>query len=287
MILQREYNRDDFINQIISRPFCTDDFKRDGIYRVNKRQALNKVYIEHNNDSFINSIVFDIDTETAAIAWQDASIPMPNFITQNPANGHAHLFYALSSPVCITDNAKRKPQILLKGVVEGLTSRLGADNRYTGKITKNPLNPRWRTFWNDTERYELNYLREFIDEKNKVKKQVKRSAIAEGRNTALFDNLRFYAYSVVFKYQKQDDFCGFLSALEEEAYSINNAFNDPLGYKEIQHTLKSISDWVWHTFDSDTFSDIQKARRAKRTAKQKQIENDLLTQALSLMNNEE
>ena len=108
MILQKEYSRSDFINQIISRPFCTDDFKRDGIYRTNKRRALNSVYIEHNNDSFINSIVFDIDSDTAAIAWQDADIPKPNFITQNPSNGHAHLFYALSSPVCITENARRK-----------------------------------------------------------------------------------------------------------------------------------------------------------------------------------
>ncbi|MFN2987288.1 replication protein, partial [Escherichia coli] len=79
MILQKEYSRSDFINQIISKPFCTDDFNRDGIYRATKRQALTKIYIEHNNDSFINSIVFDIDTETAAIAWQDANIPMPNF----------------------------------------------------------------------------------------------------------------------------------------------------------------------------------------------------------------
>ncbi|WP_205416025.1 replication initiation protein, partial [Escherichia coli] len=191
MILQKEYSRSDFINQIISRPFCTDDFKRDGIYRTNKRRALNSVYIEHNNDSFINSIVFDIDSDTAAIAWQDANIPKPNFITQNPDNGHAHLFYALSSPVCITENARRKPQKLLKGVIEGLTERLGADPCYTGKITKNPLNPRWRTFWNEQPRFELNYLCEFIDTNKRVKKEVRKSIVAEGRNTALFDTLRF------------------------------------------------------------------------------------------------
>ncbi|MBS6113897.1 MAG: replication initiation protein, partial [Citrobacter freundii] len=172
MILQKEYSRSDFINQIISKPFCTDDFNRDGIYRATKRQALTKIYIEHNNDSFINSIVFDIDTETAAISWQDANIPIPNFITQNPTNGHAHLFYALNSPVCITDNASKKPQVLLKGVVEGLTARLNADSCYTGKITKNPLNPHWRTFWNNTERYELNYLREFVDERKRLTKKV-------------------------------------------------------------------------------------------------------------------
>ena len=282
MILQKEYSRSDFINQIISRPFCTDDFKRDGIYRTNKRRALNSVYIEHNNDSFINSIVFDIDSDTAAIAWQDANIPKPNFITQNPANGHAHLFYALSSPVCITENARRKPQKLLKGVIEGLTERLGADPCYTGKITKNPLNPRWRTFWNEQPRFELNYLCEFIDTNKRVKKEVRKSIVAEGRNTALFDNLRFYAYSIIFKYQKNDDFCGFMSALEEEAENINDSFEDQLCFKEINHTIRSISSWVWGTFDSDTFSDIQKARREKRTIKQKEKTKDKLSMMLMI-----
>lgn len=282
MILQKEYSRSDFINQIISRPFCTDDFKRDGIYRTNKRRALNSVYIEHNNDSFINSIVFDIDSDTAAIAWQDADIPKPNFITQNPANGHAHLFYALSSPVCITENARRNPQKLLKGVIEGLTERLGADPCYTGKITKNPLNPRWRTFWNEQPRFELNYLCEFIDTNKRVKKEVRKSIVAEGRNTALFDNLRFYAYSIIFKYQKNDDFCGFMSALEEEAENINDSFEDQLCFKEINHTIRSISSWVWGNFDSDTFSDIQKARREKRTIKQKEKTKDKLSMMLMI-----
>ena len=282
MILQKEYSRSDFINQIISRPFCTDDFKRDGIYRTNKRRALNSVYIEHNNDSFINSIVFDIDSDTAAIAWQDANIPKPNFITQNPANGHAHLFYALSSPVCITENARRKPQKLLKGVIEGLTERLGADPCYTGKITKNPLNPRWRTFWNEQPRFELNYLCEFIDTNKRVKKEVRKSIVAEGRNTALFDNLRFYAYSIIFKYQKNDDFCGFMSALEEEAEHINDSFEDQLGFKEINHTIRSISSWVWGTFDSDTFSEIQSNRAKKAKGKIKSKTKNKLSRILMI-----
>ena len=282
MILQKEYSRSDFINQIISRPFCTDDFKRDGIYRTNKRRALNSVYIEHNNDSFINSIVFDIDSDTAAIAWQDADIPKPNFITQNPANGHAHLFYALSSPVCITENARRKPQKLLKGVIEGLTERLGADPCYTGKITKNPLNPRWRTFWNEQPRFELNYLCEFIDTNKRVKKEVRKSIVAEGRNTALFDNLRFYAYSIIFKYQKNDYFCGFMSELEEEAEHINDSFEDQLCFKEINHTIRSISSWVWGTFDSDTFSEIQSNRAKKAKGKIKSKTKNKLSRILMI-----
>ena len=104
----------------------------------------------------------------------------------------------------------------------------------------------------------------------------------EGRNTTLFDNLRFFAYSVIFKYQKANDFCGFLSALEQEADVINNEFVTRLHHKEIQHTIKSISEWVWNKFDYETFSDIQKARREKRTIKQKEKTKNKLSKMLMI-----
>ena len=70
-----------------------------------------------------------------------------------------------------------------------------------GQDNKNPLNPRWRTFWNEQPRFELNYLCEFIDTNKRVKK-VRKSIVAEGRNTALFDTLRFYAYSIILNIKK-------------------------------------------------------------------------------------
>lgn len=283
MVLHEQYNRDNFINQIQKLPYCTDNFKRDGIYKAKKSQALHKLYIEHNNESFINSIVFDIDSPTAGIAWSDSGLPKPNIITQNPSNGHAHLLYALSSPVCITDNARRAPIKLLRGITDSFTDRLGADPCYTGKITKNPLNPHWRAFWGNPDKYDLNYLREFSDERKRVAKTpFIRETGTLGRNTTLFDNLRYYAYSVVFKYQKQEDFLGFMSALEEEATIINREFDSPLCFKEISHTVKSVSEWTWNTFDSEQFSDIQKARRAKRTVKQKKQKQDMLAMVLKL-----
>lgn len=259
----QQYNSENFISQISARPFCTDNFKLDGIYRLNKPKALGKIYIEHNNESFINSIVFDIDDDMGAVAWDTAGVPIPNVITQNPANGHAHLFYALASPVCITEKAHKKPQKLLKGVIEGLTDRLGADPCYTGKITKNPLNPQWRTFWNNTEPYELNFLRDFIAEKRLPTKTIVRKTLTEGRNSTLFDLLRLYAYGVVFRYQKAEDYSGFMSALEERATMINDDFSHGLGHKEIWHTVKSITNWTWDNFDHERFSEIQSIRGSR------------------------
>ncbi|MDU4222211.1 MAG: replication initiation protein, partial [Clostridium perfringens] len=259
----QQYNSENFISQISARPFCTDNFKLDGIYRLNKPKALGKIYIEHNNESFINSIVFDIDDDMGAVAWDMAGVPIPNVITQNPANGHAHLFYALASPVCITEKAHKKPQKLLKGVIAGLTDRLGADPCYTGKITKNPLNPQWRTFWNNTEPYELNFLRDFIAEKRLPTKTIVRKTLTEGRNSTLFDLLRLYAYGIVFRYQKAEDYSGFMSALEERATMINDDFSHGLCHKEIWHTVKSITNWTWDNFDHERFSEIQSIRGSR------------------------
>ena len=128
----------------------------------------------------------------------------------------------------------------------------------------------------------MNYLCEFIDTNKRVKKEVRKSIVAEGRNTALFDSLRFYAYSIIFKYQKNDDFCGFISALEEEAEHINDSFEDQLGFKEINHTIRSISSWVWGTFDSDTFSEIQSNRAKKAKGKIKSKTKNKLSRILMI-----
>ncbi|EDZ8702138.1 replication protein [Salmonella enterica subsp. enterica serovar Miami] len=274
----QQYNSENFISQISARPFCTDNFKLDGIYRLNKPKALGKIYIEHNNESFINSIVFDIDDDMGAVAWDMAGVPIPNVITQNPANGHAHLFYALASPVCITEKAHKKPQKLLKGVIAGLTDRLGADPCYTGKITKNPLNPQWRTFWNNTEPYELNFLRDFIAEKRLPTKTIVRKTLTEGRNSTLFDLLRLYAYGIVFRYQKAEDYSGFMSALEERATMINDDFSHGLCHKEIWHTVKSITNWTWDNFDHERFSEIQSIRgsRPKKNGRKQSEINKML-----------
>ena len=274
----QQYNSENFISQISARPFCTDNFKLDGIYRLNKPKALGKIYIEHNNESFINSIVFDIDDDMGAVAWDMAGVPIPNVITQNPANGHAHLFYALASPVCITEKAHKKPQKLLTGVIAGLTDRLGADPCYTGKITKNPLNPQWRTFWNNTEPYELNFLRDFIAEKRLPTKTIVRKTLTEGRNSTLFDLLRLYAYGIVFRYQKAEDYSGFMSALEERATMINDDFSHGLCHKEIWHTVKSITNWTWDNFDHERFSEIQsiRASRPKKNGRKQSEINKML-----------
>ena len=44
-------------------------------------------------------MLFDIDREGGALAWEDNGLPMPAWATINRENRHAHLAYALAAPV--------------------------------------------------------------------------------------------------------------------------------------------------------------------------------------------
>ncbi|WP_204271359.1 replication initiation protein, partial [Citrobacter freundii] len=89
------------------------------------------------------AMVFDVDRPEAATAWQDAptECPRPNWVTQNPRNGHAHLGYVLASPVSRTLKARATPQRFLARIQHGLTMALDADRAYTHRLTKTPDHP--------------------------------------------------------------------------------------------------------------------------------------------------
>lgn len=191
MLIQEEYNRDKYINQIQSWTLCADSFEN-GTYRKPKEKALNKKYIGYNNNYFINGFVFDIDQPSGAIAWDDCGLPKPNIIIQNTANGHAHLLYALKAPVCKTDNARVKPLKLASLIQTGFTDRLKADRAYADVLMKNPINEaEWRTTWGNVEAYDLSYLSEFIPDD--IQEQKRLPSIGLGRNVNLFEDLRHYA----------------------------------------------------------------------------------------------
>lgn len=79
---------------------CTDELAA-GIQHHPRQKALKRAYIDPNPSALVWAMVFDVDRPEAATAWQDAptECPRPNWVTQNPRNGHAHLGYVLASPV--------------------------------------------------------------------------------------------------------------------------------------------------------------------------------------------
>lgn len=262
------YQLDFFTSSVAHYLACSDDFGN--VVRLPKDKAITKPYIAPNNSSFINCLLFDIDKPDAGASWLDNDIAMPNWICQNPLNGHAHYGYMLKTPVSRTLKANESPQRYLARIQQAMTKRLEADTGYAHFLTKTPSHENHRTIWGRSEPFTLDELRNGLDDDLPLKLK-RESAVGEGRNVSLFDDLRFWAYRERLKY---DDFKTWFKACLRYAEQLN-AFQCPLPYGEIKSTAKSVSKWTWLNINEKGFSNIQTKRINKRWQK-----NDLFEKIL-------
>ena len=82
-------------NRLPQAPYCTRG-KGEAVVIRRLQSALRNPLIQINLPVLTWWLVFDIDHPQAAVAWQDAGLPPPNWVAVNPSNGHAHMVYGLS-----------------------------------------------------------------------------------------------------------------------------------------------------------------------------------------------
>jgi hypothetical protein len=147
-----------------------------------------------------------------------------------------------------------------------MRAALEADPGYSGLITKNPVNPHWRTLWSARAGiYDLAYLSEFLDLPKHAPRR-RPEQVGLGRNVTLFDWLRHYAYRAIrgWKRPEQGIYVRWMNHLYDLALQRNGDFANPLDYRECYHIAKSVAKWVWNRFDIDAsdkrFSERQRAR---------------------------
>jgi DNA-binding transcriptional regulator YiaG len=230
-----------FYKNLPNKPYCTNALDAGLIIRQ-KKTAIQMPYIQHNPPSFISSLVFDVDTPDAYFSWFDANLPTPSWISKNRLNGHAHVGYLLATPVCTTHNAKQKIIEYTAKIQQAYSLALGADHGYSGLITKNPCNNTWENHIFDVQAYELGYLADFV-ELQELKTDL-REVSGLGRNCAMFDTVRFWAYKAI-RTHLSVGFDRWHAEVLEQAKSANEAFIQPLPYSEVKATAKSIARWVW------------------------------------------
>lgn len=251
-----------FSSRVPNRPYCTDELGT-GVRIRDKATALAKRYIQVNPPATVGYLVFDVDREGAAFSWEQRNLPAPSWAAINPANGHAHLAYAVETPVVRTDAARLKPLKFLAAIQGAMTMQLGADSGYSGLITKNPLNPSWRVISHDAAVYELHQLAEYVDLKAKP---AKREVTGLGRNCDLFETLRRRAYREVNAFREGGCFDTWNRHILDTARRLNS-YTQPLPDSEVKATAKSISKWVWRHFGHgaavERFIDRQKARQRR------------------------
>lgn len=256
-----------FVDRLPRKPYCTDDLDCGLVIRA-RQIALEKAYLQHSPPAYAQALIYDIDRPLAELAHVHADVAKPNFYVVNPINGHGHAIYVLETPVVRTAKAHDKPLAYAAAIETAYRSQLSADIGYTGLVCKNPLVERWTTIHLRGLPYALDELREWVtlDERAMTFSRIREDVAGLGRNCALFENLRVWAYSEIRKYWKPVDESGFRMAVLTMATRLNT-FCPPLPYGELKQVSNSIAKWTWKRFSADRFRAIQRSRSAKASIK--------------------
>ena len=239
--------RDRLYATLSDKPYCSNNPQKQGLLIRPKQTAFTYAYLQLNNHWSDTYLIFDVDRDGAALAWEDADILAPTFITINRENGHAHLVYELFTPVW--KNASLKPIKWISSIKRDFTEILGADAGFTGLISKNPNHKRWDVldFGGRNELVELSESAEMYQRRgNRPPKALQDKFAGDGESNFLFNDGRFYAYWVVRQ-------CASCDELLDKVYTnLENACfnrNEPIRRNRIKYTAREIADWVWERRD--------------------------------------
>lgn len=215
-------------------------------------------YIQPNHPDYIRWLVFDIDYSTVTnivpnsqigsvcnIAYDEHDCPPPNIIAVNPENGHAHYFYMLKDPVYRGANAEPKPALYLESIYANMRTKLRADPCFAGvnaPLVKNPNSYHWNVFIVANEPYALCDLDVYVPTKKHQKKKINTDTASLGRNCALFEELRKYAYAAVADFDSLDMF---IDHLYQQAQEINAKNQKRLYVREVKDVAKSIARYCF------------------------------------------
>ena len=255
---------EDFFKKLPYKPFCS--FGKGGKTLIrSKKHAIQYPLIQVNHVHTVQYLIFDVDAPDAYLHFFDENLPVPTWIAKNKKNGHCHVCYELKTPVCKTAHARLKPLRYLASIEYTYAKKLGADLRYTGLLTKNPIDRDWQVFLLNPDPFELDELADYVDLENKPKPtgKEKMEISGLGRNCILFDTVRFWAYKAI-RACLVGGYDNWYAKLLNEALIANGAFLAPLPYSEVKATAKSIAKWVWRNHHSAEFQTLFGKKQAAR-----------------------
>ncbi|MFB2639899.1 replication initiation protein [Shewanella bicestrii] len=214
--------------------------------------AIRYPYMQVNRRGMVSWLVFDLD-HANPLCFEKVGLPAPNLIVINRDNNHSHLFYAIT-PVCTTDNARAKPISYMKAVYDAMARALDADPAYSGPVAKTPGHPWWKTWEIHNQVYSLDELADYIDlpQRSPWSTGPNLDAVSNSRHCMLFEETRFYAYSIVNKQRESGSFKHFKALVASFAHNRNNysqrGFSSNLTSSQVAATVKSISRWTWDKY---------------------------------------
>lgn len=220
--------------------------------------AIRYPYMQINRRGMVSWLIFDLD-HSNSLSWDDEGLPPPNLIVRNRNNGHSHLFYAIP-PVCTTENARDKPIQYMKAIYTAFALRINADTDYnSGPVAKTPGHPWWSTSELHSHVYELGELADYVElQVSPWKTGPKLEDLPHSRHCILFEQLRYYAYSIVNRERERErgTLASFTQLLEAFAHNHNkfarNGFSQDLMLSSIRATVRSVARWTWTRYVGST-----------------------------------
>lgn len=258
-----------------NKPYCSDDLGC-GIRPRTYKTAITRRYVQVNPPHLRHFLLFDLDYPGAAIAWEEANLLMPAWAAMNRENGHAHLAYALHTPILTADFKGRLEPLRYLATIEAcIRAYLRGDDGYSGLITKNPMHPHWQLLRGvpDAIRgYSLRDLENCIDVndfakcKPYVHKYQKRTDMTGlGRNCTVFADVSRWAYRAILPFKREGiTRIAWENEVLAQCQNVNADFREALSYNELKCIARSIAKWVYANFTEQAKSAWHSAQNARR-----------------------
>ncbi|MDX9668604.1 replication initiation protein [Pseudomonas sp. P5_152] len=249
----RFFENDTALGRLLSEaPYLSRCSDNKTAARVRPREyAIRHPYMQVNRYGMVSWLIFDLDHSNSLI-WDDEGLPAPNLVVRNRTNGHSHLYYAIHT-VCTTDNARSKPINYMKAIYAAFAARLVADPAYSGPVAKTPGHPWWDTAELHNHVYELGDLADYVDlAVTPWRSAPKLDDVSHSRHCILFEQMRFFAYSIVNQQRDTGSFGAFMRLLEAFAHNHNSfhkhGFTENLPLSSLRATIRSIARWTWDRY---------------------------------------
>lgn len=228
-------------------------------YRKKNNTANTYAYIGYNPPNVTRYIVIDLDYEDAISAYYYNNAPLPQYINENPLNGHCQLVYQIRDPVTFYSRSKSAPIRLLTATENALRELLGGDKGFTGYLAKNALSSAHNVYITGAKPYTLAELSANLDLERIEDITAATNDHTYGRNSGTFDAVRIQAYKIASKLNYTQLYNECLSL----AQSHNARYDTPMSYNEVKGIAKSIAEYCKSQAYISSLSELQARKGAK------------------------
>ena len=255
-------------------------------------EALSKDnYIRFNSPDLVSALIVDIDDHKDGGIWLDYDLPQPTWTVWTRRG--VQFGWVLNKPILAKVAQHRK---MLREVIARLYYALGGDIHTMNwhRVFRNPINNRsvitdtrvdlsdffdlpkpdqgwWDKVKAKNSKPKATKKRQVLDEEKETQildnRDFANMTEGDGRNEALFNRLRFWAYDQA----KAGTYSEF--DLAEQAHKLNQIFGEPMLEKEVEYTIKSIDEFIEFKYTGkyaggDYMSEEQIKERASKAGKQ-------------------